>query len=84
MGTESPNPGATEIPVLPACATSDGVTWSVWCCYCLKWHLHGAGAGHRGAHCVRETPHAETGYSLEYAGTDAERPIYRVSRRRRS
>src|SRR5687768_17076675 len=25
--------------------------WRVWCCHCDRWHDHGAGNGHRIAHC---------------------------------
>lgn len=39
-----------------------------WCPFCQCWHRHGAGAaleGHRGAHCVNETPFTTTGYILK-------------------
>lgn len=39
-------------------------TWHFWCPYCRKEHTHGAGAGHRVAHCPRPTPLTATGYYL--------------------
>jgi hypothetical protein len=29
--------------------------WRVWCCHCDRWHDHGAGNGHRIAHCIEQT-----------------------------
>jgi len=52
--------------VLPAFETADGSQWAVYCSVCKRWHFHGAGAGHRVAHC-----HIRPGmgsYILEYAG----------------
>jgi len=37
----------------------------VWCKFCVAWHLHGMGYGHRVAHCVAaESPYNQTGYYL--------------------
>ena len=36
-----------------------------WCIYCDKWHIHGAGDGHRVAHCYDDTPYKDKGYILE-------------------
>lgn len=42
----------------------------VWCAYCKKFHIHGLGGGHRGAHCSVYSPHKckssfeRTGYFL--------------------
>ena len=53
-------------PTLPACPTEHG--WRVWCCYCKRWHQHGAQPGHRVAHChVATSPYKATGYVLELA-----------------
>jgi len=39
-------------PHLPAVVLpNDQITWRVWCRYCKKFHTHGAGPGHRVAHC---------------------------------
>jgi hypothetical protein len=60
-----------EAPVLSAYeAVVDGVTyWLVWCKFCQKWHRHGAGAGHREAHCTDSASgYWERGYNLAYAG----------------
>ena len=46
-------------------AMLDGVKhWRVWCKYCDDWHYHGAGAGHRVAHCEGQTRDSGTGYNL--------------------
>jgi hypothetical protein len=52
--------------VLPAFETMDGGQWAVFCPKCRCWHFHGAGAGHRVAHCYTEPGMGE--YILEYAG----------------
>jgi hypothetical protein len=36
--------------------------WHFRCPYCRKDHYHGAGEGHRNAHCYDETPVSKTGY----------------------
>jgi hypothetical protein len=37
----------------------------VWCHYCVRFHQHGAGYGHRAAHCRRDdSPYLRTGYVL--------------------
>ena len=39
--------------------------WLIWCGYCEIWHYHGAGEGHREAHCVdMSSPYWKTGYNL--------------------
>jgi len=35
--------------ILPAIRLENG--FFAWCIYCDKWHIHGAGDGHRVAHC---------------------------------
>ena len=50
----------------------------VWCRYCKCWHLHGAGGGHRVAHCGDVdrhcrpivSPYKDTGYFLVVAPDD--------------
>lgn len=54
-----------ESPVLLAHARPDGAGLKVWCPFCVKWHIHGWGFGHRSAHCSTESsPFKETGYFL--------------------
>jgi len=36
----------------------------VWCPFCLVYHLHGIGEGHRAAHCAILTPFREHGYYI--------------------
>jgi len=60
-----------DAPVLPAYeAVIRGSTrWLIWCKYCQTWHRHGAGEGHREAHCNdSSSPYWKTGYNLSYAG----------------
>lgn len=55
-------------PVVPAFATGDK-QWAMVCVFCRRWHFHGAGAGHRAAHChIDSSPYCKRGYILEYAG----------------
>ena len=43
--------------------------WRVWCVHCGEWHYHGAGDGHRTAHClVPGSAYREYGYNLALAG----------------
>lgn len=57
----------TTTPVLLAYPGSSG-GWRVWCDWCERWHTHGAGEGHRVAHCAcRKSPYADSGYRLELA-----------------
>jgi hypothetical protein len=59
-----------DAPVLPAYERRHGgrIRWVVWCQYCLEWHSHGQGEGHREAHCNEATPYSATGYNLAFAG----------------
>jgi hypothetical protein len=60
-----------DAPTLPAYEMDvAGITvWWVWCVHCDDWHDHGAGEGHRIAHCRRgDSPYHEHGYNLAYAG----------------
>lgn len=39
--------------------------WKVWCQHCEVFHFHGAGDGHRAAHCSSYlSPYKETGYLI--------------------
>ncbi len=58
----------SDIPRLDAYDIGDGVHWIVWCVHCLRWHFHGAGSGHRVAHCFSESPYDVTGYILVRRG----------------
>lgn len=44
-------------------AEQAGSQWKVWCPYCSKYHVHGAGEGHVCAHCP-DGPLRATGYYL--------------------
>ena len=60
-----------DAPTLPAYeAGIAGVTvWRVWCAHCCRWHQHGAGEGHREAHCHDPaSPYERSGYNLALAG----------------
>ena len=39
-------------------------SWSFRCPHCNEVHTHGAGAGHRVAHCHPDSPFKEMGYFL--------------------
>ena len=55
-------------PTLPAYADTDGML-RVWCRYCVDWHYHGEGSGHRTAHCRNDaSPYKENGYTLHPVG----------------
>ena len=74
----------TQIPVLLAFDYGDDVHWIAWCPSCAKFHFHGKGQGHRGAHCAdffdprtgqllrNQSVFRDTGYVLRYAGTATE------------
>jgi len=56
-------------PVLDAHDRPDNGGLAVWCRYCLKWHLHGAGEGCRVAHCdKKDSPYTRSGYTLRAIG----------------
>jgi hypothetical protein len=58
LDLDAPTLGAREVE-------EKGVKVSlVWCKYCASWHLHGAGQGHRIAHCRQRSPYTITGYNL--------------------
>ncbi|WP_427365666.1 hypothetical protein [Candidatus Caldatribacterium saccharofermentans] len=69
-----------EIPELLAFLDTGGWNcnlWRVWCPFCRRWHVHGAGGkdedpmktlGHRVAHCKPGGPFEITGYRLVYGG----------------
>jgi len=47
--------------------TGDGtLIWRAWCPFCCIYHTHGAGPGHRVAHCDSdgESPFRNGGYEL--------------------
>ena len=37
--------------------------WRAWCPHCRRYHFHGAGPGHRAAHCA-DGPFKGSGYVL--------------------
>jgi hypothetical protein len=60
-----------EAPTLPAYSrkgAGGSLRWLVWCRHCHIWHYHGAGDGHREAHCEEPTPYLQSGYNLAYRG----------------
>ena len=61
---------AIEAPVLPAYAVKHMGSQRLfaWCKYCRDWHIHGAGEGHREAHCSERTPYSASGYNLALRG----------------
>jgi hypothetical protein len=70
----NPNLGPAPKPVVVLCQEvppkrPGGVTqWRFWCGWCGKWHFHGAGAGHRVAHCTSmNSPYLRSGYILKLA-----------------
>jgi hypothetical protein len=66
-----------DAPVLSAYETvvEEATLWAVWCKHCQAWHYHGAGEGHREAHCKsQESPYWKSGYNLAYAGRLEEQP----------
>lgn len=70
-----------EAPVLPAYAVKN--RWYVWCSDCREWHSHGAGEGHREAHCNRPTRYLRSGYNLALAGKmTKEEMAFRAKERR--
>ena len=55
-------------PILLAYEDEDGGLHA-WCIHCRRWHLHGAGEGHRAAHCTnKDSPYLKTGYVLTRVG----------------
>ena len=51
-------------PTVRATLAADGVSWRITCPLCHTVHVHGAGDGHRAAHCEKGTRHKEVGYIL--------------------
>lgn len=57
-----------KFPVLLAYIQKGGKYLQAWCPFCVRWHLHGWGFGHRVAHChLQDSPFKETGYVLKAA-----------------
>jgi hypothetical protein len=55
----------TEPPEVIAYALPDNIHWVMWCEDCRRWHYHGAGPGHRVAHChSRASRYDHLGYIL--------------------
>jgi len=63
----SPKQPKMQIPTVPCFPRIDTPGWQFLCPYCLVWHFHGRGLGHRVAHCAKETPYSQIGYVLESA-----------------
>ena len=60
---------AKGYPNLDAYKRPAGCGLSIRCRFCLRWHYHGHGAGHRLAHCHREdSPYHRSGYKLKPIG----------------
>jgi hypothetical protein len=72
---------AQQPPLVEAIESEDGCL-SFWCPYCVRWHYHGQGEGHRVAHCdtpptrpsrkanggPTASPYLQTGYELRSLG----------------
>lgn len=55
-----------DLPVLAATERNLTGDLSVWCPFCKCWHHHGAGEGHRVAHCTNlDSPFRESGYIVK-------------------
>lgn len=57
-----------KVPVIKALPRINNISgFMFWCPWCKKWHVHGAGEGHRNAHCHKGSgsPFIETGYILK-------------------
>ena len=66
-----------DAPTLPAYEVEiEGIrVWRVWCKHCRRWHEHGAGEGHRIAHCEdQNSAYRLDRYNLSLAGTWLQRP----------
>ncbi len=60
---------------------SRGASLVAWCVHCLQWHWHGAGDGHRVAHCHDpQSPYNTGGYELHEVGTITEREMKQQAR----
>ncbi len=56
-----------NLPVV-LCESVSAATWRFWCPFCRKYHTHGAGEGHRAAHCINlASPFVATGYLVRLA-----------------
>lgn len=55
-----------DMPVLLAFKRNGSNFLSAWCPLCRRWHHHGCGEGHRGAHCDPNLKNnfCKTGYIL--------------------
>lgn len=55
-----------ELPMLLAQRLPDDPSRvRAWCCWCRRFHYHGAGEGHRVAHCGEGSPFRDGGYLLK-------------------
>lgn len=53
-----------KLPVFLCEEINDGSQMKFFCPYCLKYHIHGKGEGHRVAHCFDESPLKKGGYYI--------------------
>jgi hypothetical protein len=66
MTALSPPTSHDDDPPVFICEKINAHQWRFWCPYCVRHHYHGAGRGHRGAHCTSPTsPLKQSGYVLE-------------------
>jgi hypothetical protein len=57
----------SDLPII-LCEPAGAASWRFWCPHCRKHHTHGAGEGHRVAHCTSPaSPFKATGYSIRLA-----------------
>lgn len=60
----------SEIPLIDCIASKDGSTWSFYCVHCRHRHTHGAGVGHRVAHCADRSKYPD-GYIIRLVSQGA-------------
>ena len=65
-------PRKADAPVLLAYPAGEG-RWKVWCDDCNRWHFHGAGEGHRAAHCDPDGYYDRSGYYIVLSSKPAPR-----------
>jgi hypothetical protein len=63
------NKDEREFPILLAYERNHEGHLSVWCPYCICFHHHGTGEGHRVAHCSNpDSPYKNGGYVIKKPG----------------
>jgi len=69
LTTETIEYRGQTFPVIRCKENKQKQTWSFYCQYCKTFHRHGAGEGHRNAHCHNSSsPYYMKGYYLKLEG----------------